>query len=256
MELSEISDEKILENLTQVGKLSDGITIITGAGVSKASGLNTFRGKGGYYQNHSAEELASRSGFMNNPKLVWQWYRDRMRAVFAAKPNQTHYAIVELENMGLLNKIITQNVDGLHHMAGNSSDKIIEMHGRITESHCFQNCGYRIEWDHAPEHIPVECKCGALQRPSVVWFGESLDPEKIEQAEEAILTTKLLIVIGTSGVVYPVAIFPKYAINNNIPVYEFNTEKTILSDYVTYTFIGPAEITFPKFVKLLAENIK
>ncbi len=230
------------------------IVAIVGSGASVASGLKTFRGKDGLYEGKKAEDLASRTGFKENPELVWNWYKERIRNVLNANPNPIHHTIVKLEEHGLLSVLITQNVDGLHRRAGQT--KMIEIHGNILKTHCFDNCGKTGILDTVPSTIPVTCECGSLQRPSVVWFGEALNYNHLLNIEKFLVEATLVLIIGTSGYVYPVAQFPVFAkYQGNAKLIEFNTEESVFDDVNDLFIKGPAEETLPEFVKILIESI-
>lgn len=232
--------------------LADKIVIIVGAGASVASGLSTFRGKGGIYENKSAEELASRSGFSKDPLLVWSWYKARLEMMYKANPNEIHHSLVRLEKSGLLKTVITQNVDGLHRRAGQT--KLIEIHGTAIKTHCFDDCGETMDLKGVPYEIPISCKCGSLQRPSVVWFGESLDSTHMAYAESALRETDLVITVGTSGMVYPVAQFPLVAKYRGAKLIDFNMDFTPISQIADIFVQGPAEITLPVFIDMIIEE--
>lgn len=228
------------------------IVAIVGSGASVASGLKTFRGKDGLYEGKRAEELASRSGFAKDPTLVWSWYKERMLKVLSADPNPIHHALVKLEKETLLTSVITQNVDGLHMRAGQKN--IIEIHGNILKTHCYNNCGLTSVLKNAPDSIPVNCECGSYQRPSVVWFGESLDAENLKRVEEHLIASTMVLIIGTSGYVYPVAQFPHFAkYQGGASLIEFNVNENAFSDVNDLFVDGPAEITLPTFVDLILQ---
>ena len=173
------------------------VVVLTGAGVSADSGIPTFRGAGGLWRNYRAEDLATPDAFARNPMLVWEWYEWRRSLVRAAEPNAAHRAIARLDAL-----VVTQNVDGLHERAG--SKKILELHGNLFRVRCVRERGTRSAHESFGE-IPPRCECGALLRPDVVWFGEMLPDGMFERAVEAVREADLLLVIGTSGVVYPAA---------------------------------------------------
>jgi len=173
------------------------VVVFTGAGVSADSGIPTFRGAGGLWRDFRAEDLATPEAFRRDPKLVWEWYEWRRDLIRNAKPNAAHDAIARLAA-----PVVTQNVDGLHARAG--SRDVIELHGNIFRARCVRE-GTTSERVDAFDEIPPHCACGALLRPDVVWFGEMLPESAIARATTLIHATDLLLVIGTSGVVYPAA---------------------------------------------------
>ena len=174
------------------------VVVFTGAGVSADSGIPTFRGEGGLWRNYRAEELATPAAFARNPLLVWEWYEWRRGLVRNAQPNAAHLAIAMMPEA----MVITQNVDGLHARAG--STKIIELHGNLFRARC-QREGTVQDAVDAFSELPPKCTCGALLRPDVVWFGEMLPERAFERAVDEVRAADLLLVIGTSGVVYPAA---------------------------------------------------
>ncbi|HEX2061528.1 MAG TPA: NAD-dependent deacylase [Thermoanaerobaculia bacterium] len=174
------------------------VVVMTGAGVSADSGIPTFRGPGGLWRNFHPEELATPQAFGRDPQLVWEWYEWRRGLIREAKPNAAHEALARLP--GAL--IVTQNVDGLHARAG--SRDIVELHGNIFRVRCVREGRPRMHEEAFPD-LPPRCDCGALLRPDVVWFGEALPEEGMARAVSELHRADLLLVIGTSGVVYPAA---------------------------------------------------
>ena len=224
------------------------ITALTGSGISKGSGIPTFRGKDGLWRNYNAMELATPQAFKSNPDLVWEWYSWRIGLILEKNPNPAHYALVKLQEEGLLKYVITQNVDSLHMKAGTRN--IIEVHGNIFRTKC-TNCNNKALLEKPPEKPPF-CECGTMLRPDVIWFGETLDNQKILDSQKLLTNeTDILLIIGTSGLVYPVAEFPKIAKRSGVLVIEFNLEPTPISLYADYTWLGKAEETLVQFVEKL-----
>ncbi len=179
--------------------------ILTGAGISAESGIRTFRDSGGLWEDHDVEQVASPQGFQKNPKMVWQFYKDRYAQSLAVEPNVAHYALKDLEdNLQDHFHLITQNVDGLHNRAG--SKRIIEMHGSLSTAFCCAcDANYPLtELDLTPD-IPLCKNCGGSMRPDIVWFGEI--PYYLYEIEQLLKECDVFIVIGTSGSVYPAAGF-------------------------------------------------
>ncbi len=232
------------------------IVAIVGAGISKASGMPTFRGEDGMWNSFKAEELATPQAFSQNPILVWDWYRARMKILKEAKPNAAHYALTKLEEKKLLMGVITQNVDGLHELA--KTKNIIEIHGRIRYARCTK-CDNIIRWDETTlidqkGDVPRCSSCSNFLRPDVVWFGESLDLDKLEKTTQLLKEAKIVLIIGTSGVVYPVASFPLQAKSRGATLIEFNIEETPLTRFCDYSIIGPSEETLPYFTEKIIEK--
>ena len=185
------------------------VTVITGAGISADSGIPTFRGADGLWRNFRAEDLATPEAFARDPRLVWEWYDWRRGLIAACRPNPAHEAIAQMERRSTDFWLITQNVDGLHRQAG--SRDLSEIHGNIWMVRC-TGCGHVAENKEVPLTLLPACRdCGALLRPHIVWFGESLDPDDMERCGAALRTCELCLVIGTSGIVYPAAGFAAIA---------------------------------------------
>ena len=235
------------------------IVSVIGAGISKASGMPTFRGEDGMWNQYRAEDLATPHAFAQDPELVWRWYRARMRVLLQANPNPAHFALSKLEKNKLALGVITQNVDGLHEIAG--IENFVEVHGRIRYARC-SSCSHSERWDQvafaqkdlAPPICP-KCKKNLL-RPDVVWFGESLESSKWNLALDWTLQAHILLVIGTSGIVHPVAALPYLAKRNASTIIEFNIEETPISDLSDFSIFGPCEKTLPEFVDKVIQKTK
>ena len=174
------------------------VVVFTGAGVSADSGIPTFRGPHGLWRNFRSEDLATPDAFSRDPQLVWEWYEWRRELIRNARPNAAHMAIARLTNA----VVVTQNVDGLHARAG--SRDVVELHGNIFRVRCVREGTVQTREEPFPS-LPPSCTCGALLRPDVVWFGEMLDEATLARASAAVIGADLLLVIGTSGIVYPAA---------------------------------------------------
>ncbi len=197
------------------------VAVLTGAGVSAESGVPTFRGAGGLWENFRAEELATPEAFARDPLLVWRFYNWRRELLRGCRPNAAHEAIARLEALkGEGFTLITQNVDGLHGLAG--SRRTLEVHGSIWRVRCLR-CGRAEERRDSLPELP-RCKCGGLLRPGVVWFGEALDDALWEAALAAAEGCAALLVVGTSAAVQPVASLPLAARAQGAAVIEVNPE--------------------------------
>lgn len=240
--------ERAVERLAK----SKNLLVITGAGISHESGIPTFRGNDGLWQNYRAEELATPEAFARDPETVWEWYDWRRGIIGRAEPNGGHLAIKELEELYEHFLLITQNVDGLHGRAGNT--KMVEIHGNLWRVRCERDGMTSMLMDVPLPSIPPRCKCGALLRPDVVWFGESLSPHAMGQADRAMEACDTLIVVGTSGAVYPVASFPSTVKNRGGFVIEINTEPTPISSIANVALYGKSGDILPELVKALRSN--
>ncbi|MCP9455864.1 MAG: NAD-dependent deacylase [Nitrospira sp.] len=223
------------------------LVVLTGAGISADSGVPTFRGADGLWRAYRAEELATPEAFERDPRLVWEWYNWR-RALLATKgPNDAHYALAQLEQREGRFWLITQNVDGLHREAG--SRNLSEIHGNIWMVRCTQ-CG-RVEEDRSvPIKLLPSCtRCAGLLRPHVVWFGESLDPMDMARCHDVLRSCDVLLIIGTSGVVYPAAGFAAIAKQAGAFVGEINPDETPQTAFADVSLRGRAKDLVPLLLK-------
>ena len=236
--------EDFISLLRQTSKL----VAITGAGVSQESGLRTFRdAQTGLWAQYKPEDLASPEAFRRDPKLIWDWYAWRREAVKGVRPNAGHYALADIETHVPEFTLITQNVDGLHRMAG--SKKVLELHGNIQRVRCAECYTFTETWDDDTESVPQCSRCGGLLRPDVVWFGEALPRDQLEAAVEAARTCEVFFSIGTSGVVQPAASLAHAARNRGAVVVEINAEPTPLTQKANYAFHGKSGEILPELVK-------
>lgn len=223
------------------------VVALTGAGVSAESGLATFRGPGGMWEGHEPTELATPEAFARDPETVWRFYAWRRAQAAAAAPNPAHHALAALERKLDDFALVTQNVDGLHERAG--SVDVLRLHGTLWRLRCAADGR---EFDDRREdlgRLPPRCECGGLLRPAVVWFGESLPYDVLSRAEKAVRRAGLVLVAGTSSMVYPAASLPRIARDSGAYVVEINPQATPLSADVDMRLAGPAGRILP----LLAE---
>jgi NAD-dependent deacetylase len=219
------------------------ITVLTGAGISADSGVPTFRGADGLWRNFRAEDLATPQAFERDPRLVWEWYNWRRELIASKQPNTAHLALVELERRCRDFWLITQNVDGLHWNAG--SRKLSEIHGNIWNVRC-TGCGVVEENRDVPISILPFCPhCRSLLRPHIVWFGESLFPDDLDTCSRVLKQCDVLLIIGTSGVVYPAAGFASLAQEAGAFVAEINLDPTPQSALVDVSLQGRAKDIVP-----------
>jgi NAD-dependent deacetylase len=234
-------------------RLARRVTVLTGAGVSAASGVPTFRGQDGLWRNYRAEELATREAFARDPNLVWQWYGWRREKLAGCRPNPAHEVLAAWTNRSSFWKVVTQNVDDLHLQAGTRG--LVRLHGSIWELACWPGCmkaprRWRDERVPLPESVPRCPHCGALARPAVVWFGESLDPDDVRQAQEA-MACDVFVAAGTSSIVYPAAAFLGVARAHGAFTAEINIEPTPASAEVDVAIHEPAECALVEIDALL-----
>ncbi len=221
----------------------------TGAGISVESGIPDFRSAQGLWQKYDPEEYATIDAFHSNPDKVWRMLKEMFLLIMAAKPNPAHIGLAELERMGLLSSVITQNVDGLHQAAGNT--RVIEFHGTHRTLSCL-HCSTKIDGSSlTPESLPPRCPhCSSLLKPDVVFFGEPIPWKAQLMSSEESKSTTAVLVIGTSAVVYPAATIPITAKEGGATVIEINMEPTPLTDQISdYLIRGSAGEIVPAIVE-------
>jgi NAD-dependent deacetylase len=244
------------------------VLVITGAGVSAESGIPTFRGKDGYWRNLDPAKLATPEAFARDPKLVWQWYRERRQRIRGAQPNAAHAAIAKLAQHAGDFLLVTQNVDDLHARAGLPKEKMVQIHGDIFVIKCsrcdFLDAGRggsseppargrlrsiapTLENDVGLPHCP---ECDALMRPGVVWFGEQLPWNQLQRVESYLDrgTCDLVIVAGTTATFGYIIDWALRASRDGGELIEVNPEETALSQFATQLVREPAAIAFPRIV--------
>jgi NAD-dependent deacetylase len=237
------------------------VCVLSGAGVSAESGVPTFRGEDGLWKNYRAEELATPHAFRRDPRTVWEWYDWRRGKISSCAPNPGHFALAELALGPRSVRIVTQNVDGLHEAAarevageGSPSPALpLEVHGSIFRVKCTA-CTYKIphrepiRWE-TEEVLPKCPVCGALLRPDVVWFGESLDPEVLTEAFDSAKTADLCLVAGTSALVQPAASVPLATLDGGGAMVEINPTETPLTHLAAVSLRGGSGEVLPRLVK-------
>jgi len=224
---------------------------LTGAGISAESGIPTFRGEEGLWKKYRPEELATPTAFSQDPKLVWEWYDWRRGIIGQKEPNPGHKVIARWEETFPTVSLITQNIDGLHQKAG--SKNIWELHGNIWKVRCTEEGTITENYDTPLKEIPPLCPdCGALLRPHVVWFGESLSPTILQESIQLSSECDVMFVVGTSAVVQPAASLPFEASEAGAKIVEINPDPTPLSLYVDFSIRGKSGEILP----LIDEELK
>jgi NAD-dependent deacetylase len=212
--------------------------VLTGAGISAESGIQTFRSKEGLWKKYDPAVYASIEVFRRDPSKYWEIRGDFIRNYDRYQPNPAHLALARMEQAGLVGAVITQNIDGLHKKAG--SREVIEIHGSLREIHCL-TCGKRYTAPRIPEGPTPRCACGGVLKPNTVLFGEQLPQKALEDAYRAARTCRLMLVIGTSAVVYPAAHLPSLAKQQGAVIVEINIERAFAAaDYVLLEKAGTA----------------
>jgi len=226
------------------------VAVLTGAGISAESGIPTFRDtQTGLWARYDPMQLATEEGFRADPSLVWRWYAWRRSLVGQARPNAGHRALAAAEGRFERLRVITQNVDGLHARAGSSD--LIELHGSIMRTICLERCGFAEDTPaRLPTGEPPRCpSCGAWLRPAVVWFGEMLDPAALQDAVAESEHCDVMLVVGTSGLVYPAASLPAGARRAGAAVIMVNPEPTDLDGLATVCIRGKAAEALPRLLE-------
>lgn len=236
------SDLDIPSNVLERVRKAKRATVFTGAGVSAESGVPTFRGAGGIWHKYDYHKLATHEGFVEDPKLVWEWYQLRQVEIQKASPNPAHTTISEMEKHFAEFSVLTQNIDGMHKRAG--SHNIVELHGNIWRMRCERD-GLLVELDSPVKDIPPFCQCGSVMRPDVVWFGEQLSQEAVAIASRASSESDVMFVVGTSAIVYPAAALPILTKNSGGLVIEVNLEATDVTSYADLSLFGRAGDILP-----------
>jgi NAD-dependent deacetylase len=241
---------------------SDRVFVLSGAGISAESGLATFRDSDGLWSGHRVEDVATPEAWAADPELVWRFYSQRRRDAAAAPPNPAHHALAELEaGIGERFLLCTQNVDDLHERAG--SKRMIHMHGQLFESRCEDDCGKPpfADSEQYPSLAAIpNCSCGARIRPHIVWFGEM--PLEMEQIQREIDRCTVMIVVGTSGSVYPAANFVRWANQRNRPGHTkvrtiyVGPERPLNGSEFSQIVLGKAGVILPGLFQVESESTR
>jgi NAD-dependent deacetylase len=236
---------------TAIREFGDALAL-TGAGISVESGVPDFRSPGGIWERFDPMEYAHIDAFRSEPERVWVMLRELDGILDEARPNSGHIALAELERLGYLKAVITQNIDNLHQEAG--SGEVIEFHGNGRWLRCI-HCGIRYGRARmAGKTFPPHCSCGEILKPDVVFFGEAIPREAMLRSVLMAQTCRVLLVVGTSATVAPASQIPFLAKHSGALIAEFNTARTLLTSTITDFFVeGPAGTTLPILVDTLKE---
>nr|MBN1228348.1 NAD-dependent deacylase [Anaerolineae bacterium] len=249
-------DQKLISEAAAVVSKAQVLVVSTGAGISKESGIPTFReAQTGLWSRYDPEQLATPQAFLRNRDLVWSWYMYRLDLVRQAQPNPGHLALVRLEDLVPQMVILTQNVDGLHVRAG--STDVVELHGNISRFKCFAACRGKptlVDLDPASysKEIAPPCPyCNSYLRPDVVWFTENLPTAALSRAFRVAEHCDVMMVVGTSGIVQPAASLPVVAKQRGAILIEVNPRVSGLSGLADIFLQGPAGEVLPALVDAL-----
>ena len=239
-------------------RATDRVVVLCGAGISTDSGIPDFRGPSGLWtRNPGAERLSSLHHYLADSEVRKQAWGARLEhPAWTAKPNAGHLALVELEQKGKLHTLITQNIDGLHQQAGTSPNVLIEIHGTLRDVVCM-NCGDRGPMETALERVrsgetdPPCRACGGILKSATISFGQGLIPEDLQRAEQAAITSRVFVSVGSSLTVYPVAYLPMIALESGARLVIFNAEPTPLDDRADAVVRDPIGVALPEIVRLV-----
>ena len=251
--------EEIYFKVAEVLFNSKNVIALTGAGISVESGIPDFRSKGGLWEKYDPSIYAAIESFYSKPEMVWDMVFDMIDTVSIANPNPAHVALAQLEEMGILKSIITQNIDNLHQAGG--SKNVIEYHGNTNRLYCTGCDTYyklkQYENDLKNRIIPRCKKCNKILKPDVIFFVEMIPLSALVESQKLAESAEVLLVVGTSAVVYPAAGIPMVAKRNRATIIEFDISGTGLTENVTDIFVkGPAGVTLPGVVAALESIIR
>jgi NAD-dependent deacetylase len=226
--------ERLIRKAAEIIRTSKLNIALTGAGISVESGIPDFRSAGGLWSKYDPADYATITAFRQNPEKIWDMLREMDALVSQAKPNAAHIGMGDLEKMGYLHCIITQNVDNLHQAGG--ATNVIEYHGNSSTLSCLW-CGRQHQAkEKRAERIP-RCECGRVLKPDVIFFGEPIPVEALNKSFQLAASAEALMVVGTSAVVSPANTIPSIAKDRGARIIEVNLERTHLTDTITDVFL-------------------
>ncbi len=244
--------DKAIDQLNTIIKESSNIVAFSGAGLSAESGIPTYRGAGGLWNEYDPDKYANINYFLHDPSYYWSFFRDvRYPILRDAEPNEGHIALAKLEGLGKCTTVITQNIDGLHFEAGQR--EVIELHGNTRRFYCM-DCSNTLTMNEAFDlvnrEVPARCPCGGLVRPDVVFFGESLPDDALDAAAQAAAACDAFLVLGSSLVVQPAAQLPVLAKRGGAQLVIINIGETPLDDMADIKFDDSASVILSQLVGL------
>jgi len=249
--------DDLIKQAADVLRNAQHVVCTTGAGVSAESGVSTFRdAETGHWAKFNPEDLASQRGFAANPGLVWRWYMERLYgSTVIARPNPGHDALAQLEKIVPKFTLVTQNVDTLHEQAG--STNVIHLHGNIGHFYCNAcRTDYELRDEDRTADAPPVCPfCTGMIRPGVIWFGEQLPAAEINLAWAAAESCDVILVVGTSGVVYPAAHIPFLAKEHGARIIDVNPDHDAIASIADLFLQGPSGEILPQVLATMADGI-
>jgi NAD-dependent deacetylase len=247
--------ESTLDTIAEWLRAAQHVVVLTGAGISTESGIPDFRGPNGVFtKNPAAEKTATLQYYLRDPEVRAQAWQNRLRGEYwTAEPNAGHRALADLERRAPLDTLVTQNVDGLHHRAGSTADKIVEIHGNVREVKCL-TCQWRAPMEVALERVRAgetdpDCpECGGILKSATISFGENLVEADLRRAQEAASRADVFLAVGTSLAVYPAAALPEFALANRARLVVLNAEATPFDAAAAAVVREPLGETLPAIV--------
>jgi NAD-dependent deacetylase len=244
-----------IEHAADILSKAKSAVALTGAGISVESGIPPFRGKGGLWEKIDPMKYAHIDAFLDNPETVWKvLIKDMKTLLDTARPNPGHTGLADMERLGILKTVITQNVDGLHQMAG--SCDVIEFHGNFAWQSCL-DCNRRVETSQVDlTRMPPRCICGGILRPDCVFFGEMIPDEALVRSQQVSAVCDVMLVVGTSAMVQPAATMPFIAKDNGAVIIEINPEPTPLTARISnLPLLGGAGWIMPRLVEAIRRRL-
>lgn len=241
-----------IDQVANIIRDSGNTVAFSGAGLSAESGIPTYRGASGLWNEYDPDKYANIDYFLHDPSYYWRFFRDvRFPILQKAKPNQGHHSLAEMERRGKCQAVITQNIDGLHFEAGQRN--VAELHGNSRRFYCM-DCAHMITMEKAHKlvckDLPPRCACGGLIRPDVVFFGEPLPADAFQSASRAALESDVFLAVGSSLVVQPAAQLPAMAKQNGAQLIIVNTGETPLDGMADYVFDASASVILAQIVEM------
>lgn len=249
--IHEEPDDRDLDRAAEILRRAQRVAVLTGAGVSAESGVPTFRGGTGLWENHAIEDVATPEGFARDPALVWRFYNARRAQLWSVRPNPGHEALAAMEKRwgSELFTVCTQNIDGLHQAAG--SVNVLELHGSLARVRC-TGCERReARVGETLDDLPRCAGCGAMLRPDIIWFNEMLPDRPWRASVDAAEACDCFLVVGTSAVVYPAAGLADMARRAGATIVEVNLEASAVSARVSVSLLGMSGLILPELLRRL-----
>ncbi|MHB9035307.1 MAG: SIR2 family NAD-dependent protein deacylase [Armatimonadota bacterium] len=245
-----LDDQQVQDQIVDIFASAKRVFVFTGAGVSKESGLPTFRDLDGEWTKYDPMTFATLDGFLHNPVMVWNMYRSRQKQIAEARPNAAHIVIAQMESYYPEFLLATQNVDDLHERAG--SRKMVKIHGDVCQIRCTDCgevhavCDFDLDEEFDQDTLPKCPECGALCRPNIVWFGEYVPQESMLAAVNAATECDLMLIVGTSGEVSGGYGFAEYALQHGAKIVDINPGAGALTHYAHFWVPEPAGVALPR----------